>query len=475
MEVDSNKTFHGGDAFLLGYLPNLIRAHFQALEILIQARAGAEGELAARVEARLRALQERGPEIVSCVWKIESILGEQLRVRPPAPPQSEADVETLSRAVEAAFVGAPDSGNEGYRTAYALGARCGAAETAVAVAALHRVLWSAAPGDARLSEQGRAARETLTRFASSTSAVSDCPTMQGEDAAVTGALSAAVAAASLAPDDASADELAKLQAQLGGSARALESAALGTPRASVRAWSDKLLTGAELMRRLAEHQRWRVPCRIGQDGNPEPRVFAFDKRVLLIFSDSRALAERPAFLQNERPEDNLYLTLPGAALFRWLPDDNVDLLVLDPTNDPNAPHTINYPREMHGRLRQAADEVALELSACDWSRLDPMPLRAYSFWILVSGGMVSNLLAYDCYGRPLVGMFSTEAALEAHLARATPEQARDFALCQRVLAPGEALFPSMTKLNVAGFILNPSGPGRTRAFNSRTIEILASG
>src|SRR5947207_9220904 len=128
VESDPNKTFGGGDAFLLGYLQHLICTHFQTFETLTQARAGAEGELAARVEAQLRALPERGPEIVSCVLQIESILGERLRVQPPKPPQSGAEGVAFSRAVEAAFEGVPEAGAEGRRTAYASGLRCGSAE-----------------------------------------------------------------------------------------------------------------------------------------------------------------------------------------------------------------------------------------------------------------------------------------------------------------------------------------------------------
>lgn len=475
MATDSSKSFHSGDAFLLGYLPNLVRAHFQALEILIQAREGADGELSSRVEMRLRALRERGPEIVSCVWQIESILGDKLHVQPPAPPQSEEEAEALARAISAQFAGAPEASTESYRTAYAAGLHCGIAETAVTVAALHRALWAAAPTDVRLGERGHNVRAMLARLASSPGVTSNCPTIQSEDAAVTRALGAAAAAAARPPDDASAGELAQIHEQLGRCARTIESATLGTPRASVRAWHDKQLSGTELMRRLIEHYRWSVPCQVGPDGRPEPRVLEFDKRVLMVFSDSRALAERPAFLQTEKPEEQLYLTFPGTALFRWLQDANVDLLVLDPTNDPQAPHTINYPRELHGRLRQVAEEAALELAACDWSRLDPVPLCAYRFWILVGGGSVHNLMAPDGYGRPRIGLFSTEAALEAHLARATPEQARDFANWQRLLAPGEVLFPPMVRPDVAGIILNPSGPGRTRAFNSRTVQMLVSG
>jgi hypothetical protein len=209
-----------------------------------------------------------------------------------------------------------------------------------------------------------------------------------------------------------------------------------------------------------------------QDGKPLPRIDTFDKRVLTIYSDPKAMAERPAFMKKDKPEEDLCLTLPGTVMFHWLPDANSDVLVLDPTNDPNT--TIHYPREMHPHLRQVAEEISLEDIACDWSYLDPVPLRAYSFWILVDGSRVKSPLAQDWRGLPFVGLFSSESALEAHLKLATPEEARDYAGCLRYLMPGHQLFPSLAQLDVAGITLNPSGPGRTRTFNKRTLEKLAA-
>jgi hypothetical protein len=181
VESNSSKTFRSVDAFLLAYLPNLVKSHFQIVELLLQFREGAGEGLASRVETVLRVLQERGPEIVSCVWQIESILGDRLRVQPPASPQSEADVSALSHAIEDAFKGAPESNVEDYRTAYAFGMRCGAAETLVAVVALHWALWAIVPDNAKLKERGQAFREALSRLAASSGVGSDSPTMQNED------------------------------------------------------------------------------------------------------------------------------------------------------------------------------------------------------------------------------------------------------------------------------------------------------
>jgi hypothetical protein len=44
-----------------------------------------------------------------------------------------------------------------------------------------------------------------------------------------------------------------------------------------------------------------------------------------------------------------------------------------------------------------------------------------------------------------------------------------------MLLSGAAMFPSLAQLDVAGVMLNPSGPGRTRAFNKGTLMMLASG
>jgi hypothetical protein len=472
---DTGKEFRDADAFLLGYLPYRVGAHFQALETLLNARSVAAGELASRVEARLRSLPARGPEVVSCVWQVESILGERLRAQLPQPPRSIEELADFSRAVGDAFEGACRVDAGVCRTAYALGDRVGAAEHTAATAAEHWSLWAAAREDARMEERGGVIREKLTRLASAPGVKSDCPTIRDEDADITRELGAAVEVAARPPDDASAGELAKIAARLAECARALESAVSGTPRASVRAWHDKKMSGGELMRRLCEHYRWSAPCLIREGGQPEPRVFVFDRRAFLVFSDSRARDEQPAFVRTGENEDQLHLAFTGVSLFRWLPDASVDLVVIDPTDDPRAPQTINYPREMHARLREVADEVALDLSACDWSRLDLEAMRAYSFWVLMSEGKIHNLLAHDCRGRAFVGLFSSEEALDAHLARATPQEAHDYASWRKMLLSGAAMFASLARLDVAGVMLNPSGPGRTRAFNRGTLEMLASG
>src|SRR5262249_44468768 len=221
---------------------------------------------------QLRALPARGPEIVSCVWQVESILGGRLGIELPAPPSTAAEGATWSRAIaEAVSVpGAPP-------TSYDLGFRAGAAELAVDAAARLWSLFATAPHHVVLGERAAKLREVLQSTAATPAANADTPTARDEDANITRELGAALGLLAKQPTEESAAALEQIRDRLRVSARVLESAAWGTPRQSVRAWHEKTMTGGELMRRLAEHQRWIVPCRV-DDGRPAPRIFQFELR-----------------------------------------------------------------------------------------------------------------------------------------------------------------------------------------------------
>jgi hypothetical protein len=344
--------------------------------------------------------------------------------------------------------------------AYRHGANCGLAERLLGEAAQVWALWAAAPAHPQLSARGGELRRQLAAWAPLDDAD---PTLAAEEQLIARDLRHAVEVASFPPHDGGALEFAKGRARVAQSARAMEAAAAGTPRDCVRAWSEKRMDGHALLRRLAEHHRWSVPCVVGPDGKPMPKLFQFDKQVLFAFSDRTALAARPKHL-----EETQLVTLVGALLFKWLPSD-VDVLVLDATEDPAGPGVIKYPRERHGLLRQVGGEVALELAATDWSQVDPRALCEHDYWIVMTGSSVHQILAPDGRGRPTSALFSSEEALDAQLARGTAEQRA----WEKRLLSGEALFPSLAKLQM-GMVLNPGGP-RSRAFNARFVERLASG
>ncbi len=459
------------DAFVLGYGPPQLAAHFGALELLETTREGATGELATRVAGQLQHLPARGAELVSLVWEIENIFGRRHRP-PPTPPRSGGEVAAYLAAVAAA---APDDKT---RMSYEFGARCGAAEAIVGGAIRVWSLWQVAPEDPRLLARVAALRAVLHAAAGLRSVATESPTMRDDDAEIAQALAAAEVLVGKPAEAAATAKLVELLGTICSAARSLEAAALGTPRVAVRAWADKQLAGNALMQRLVEHRRWTVPVRLDAKLQPSPRVFAFaspgsadDKRVLMAFSDAQALVDRPAFLRT--PEEQHYVTIPGTTLFGWLPDEHIDVVVLDPTDDTVSPLTINYPSVMHRTLQARAAETAVDLAAADWSHVDLAAVRDAKYWILVNGSNVQYFLAYDSQKRPFVSLFTSEAALHAHLATATPEERAQNEQMQVNVVSGSALFPTILQLDVAGLMTNPNGPGRSRAFNRAMVERLA--
>jgi hypothetical protein len=456
------------DAFQIGYLPELVRAHFGALEILVPAGTQADAALAAVLAHEQTAFRERGPEVVSIVVQVEGILAERLDEPPPAPPRSPEECAAWTGAAAAAF-----EKHGGDAEAYAAGRYAGAAEAALANAVRQRKLWATSPTHAPLTKTAEAVRAAVLKAAATPAPAAACPTRRACSERIAQELAPAAGAVEKAPAEATTAELARAHAEIASAARALEAAAWGTPRGAVDDWLAGRMNGRELARRIVEHRRWTVPCEPGAAA-PTPRVFAFDKRVLMAFSDPPALAARPDFLGGIIGADDRWLTVPGWALLADLPRPGVDLVVLDPGKDPHSRKTINYPTELHRMLAEESRTAAVEAAVADWSHLDRRALRDASYWVLVAGSSLRFLGAPDRLGRARIGVFTTEAALDAHLEHATPEQRAAFAReTRRMLLPGAELFRALRAAQAA-IVFNPSGPGRTRAFNPQSVEMLAS-
>lgn len=422
--------------FLLGYLPAIVRGHLAGLDLAVLAK---EPSLAPALEPHLVRLRERGTEIVSAVWEIENILARAFAMKPPPPPVP--DNQTVwSQAVMVAAVehAKADPALASYRD---LGVWAGTIEVAVLFHARNQTL---------------PVKELAERSALAVKAVSDipvpkstCPTARAEAEAIGRAL-----------EDATKDPTPAL-ARIRRSARALESAALGTPRDSIRAWKEKRIDGTALVRRLAEHQSWLVQSRPDRD---QPMIFSFDKRVMLGWSDPELVAARPDYLK----EPTRFLSMPGSMFFAMVPNDAIDLVVLEGTTD--ASLVINYPREKHAVLKAAAEDAAFACELTNWSALDVGTLRKHRFWMLVHGGDMRNLVATDACGRRFAAIFSNEAALDAHLATTPAAAAAD---CTKVTLPGETFFKNLLSFDVAGIAIDPSGPSRSRLFNKAMLQRLA--
>lgn len=405
-----------GDAFLLGYLPQLVRASFGA-----------------------------GPEVTSYLWHVEHLVGDRLHAQPPAPP-SEADTcAAWAQAVADRFFARADGHDPARRDAFGLGARVGEAEGLVATGDEPALRQAQARAAAGLPEGSFYAGE---------------PTVAAELETLARVLRGA--------SDGEARRLVGLVA------RELEAAVRGTPRAMIAVWLKKDISNLTLKYRLAEHLRWRVPVTM-VEGRPAPRLIIFDKRVLFVFSDAKALDARPACLRDGTSQQ--VLTMPGHMLFRGLLSDDVDVLAIDANDDDESPLTIRVPKESHLTFGQLGFDVRADLAAANWSRLGPdekQTLRKHRYWVMVEGERMRHLVCPDGYGRPRAAVFTTEAALEKFFAQyVTAEQLHELAAAKRLLVFGEDLFPALLRLDVIGAIFNPSGPGRTRALPREMVQMLA--
>ncbi len=448
------------DAFQLGYLPLLIASQFDAFVLVTRAREGASPELIKRIDAMTAALPLRGPEVVSCVWQVARVLAGT-GATPPAEPTSVDEAAELIRVARAA-VTLPSP-------TFEPAVRCGAAERALDHAVRLAVLLPVAPDNATLLTALSEVRREVVRL-SIVDPATECPTTKLEAAMITVALERASRTLDGPVRPEMFVELATAKAQIATCARSLESVAWGTPREAIRAWFEKRMSGNELVRRVAEHHRWNLLVRTLPGGDAAPRTISnADSTAMFAFSDRVALDARPAYLASDREDEKQVLTVVGALLLRSIPDD-VDVLVLDAGDDPAK--TINY-RRTQTIIGQVASDVAFELAACNWSMLDLEALRVRSYWVLVEGSSLQVPLARDGYQRPMPAVYSTEEALDAHLATLTDEQRAGYANAQRLLLPGHTLFPVLAK-SANGFILNPSGALRSRAFNRKTLEQLAT-
>jgi hypothetical protein len=475
----ASDALHPAEAFLLGYLPELTREQFDALEILNLGRAGqrAGAPLLQAIDEKTRALPDRGPEVVSCVWELENLVGNKLKAQPPPPPRSGAELETwraaLAGHVERLPVAAAPArvfgGDGSLPGAAALGAALGRGE-ALLVAAIYatellghqRTHAGLAQRVADLAAARGAAVDALAALAATHAGTSACPTIRAAVDAAARALREAPLEAPLALESLGRQRAA--YAAVVAAAREAEAALRFEPRAAIAAWRAGRLDGFGIRYAMLAHRTWSVPVALDDRQQPTPRIFVFgDKKVMFAFSDADAVARAPGFL---RDKELLLLRTRGTWVFSILSDE-IDVLTLDATDDPEHPGTINYQREQWAGLLARAAEAKVDEALCDWSAVDRAVVREHPrFWMAGP-----KLLTFpDGYGRARVAAFTSEAALEAALPPASPLRDEP-----HMVIPGKAFFTGIKGVQAAGFVVNPSGPGRSRAFNLKFAELLAGG
>jgi hypothetical protein len=467
---------HPADAFLLGYLPERVGEQFDALAILSAGRDGATPPLVAKLDEKTLALPDRGPEVVSCVWELESIVGNKLRAQPPGPPRSGEELASWRAAIAAHAAALPAAadpqlvfgGDGSLPGAAAVGAALGRAE-ALLFAAVYatellgeqRTHPALAQRVADLTDARAQTLAALGKLSTTHAGTYACPTIRAAVDAATRALGDAPLDAPLALPALGRQRAA--YAAVVAAAREVEAALRFEPRAAIAAWRAGKLDGFGIRYAMLMHRTWSVPVALDENQQPTPRIFVFgDKKVMFAFSDADAVARAPAFLKGK---ELLLLRTRGTWVFSIL-NDEIDVVTLDATDDPEHPGTINYQREQWSGLRARAAEARVDEALCDWTAVDRDLVREHKpFWM--AGPKL--LTIPDGYGRPRVGVFTSEAALEAAVPAGSPVRDEP-----HMIVGGKALFAAIKGVQAAGFVVNPFGPGRSRAFNLKFAELLGT-
>lgn len=245
-------------------------------------------------------------------------------------------------------------------------------------------------------------------------------------------------------------------------------------QAAIAEWQSKQITGAELMRQLVSFDKWMVPIAepaaaeaMGAGSSPRLMYSQDAEGVsrLYLFSDGPAYDAFRRAVGDDAPQDQHFLTTPGAWIFH-LPLDQIDAVEIDPAS----PWQISYRKEQFTRLRALADAVEVEqalaaLRTGTAQRGMVATVRLYERYILAVcqiNGEYSLALAPDDHGRALAAVFTADDTFEAFLSEGEAVTPQGQLL--RLTLPGAQLFEQLAKMPVDGVVFNCSGPVRPIAF-----------
>jgi hypothetical protein len=434
------------DVFQLAYLPHVVAAHFNTLLLLDQAGRGASPRLGDAITRAMSALPKRGPEVVSCVMQVERILATHGAASPPPPKLPEEcfawadkisafvrdaldprrwDVVTRDK-IDPALVSA-DGAN---LVVYTMAQRVGDAEQTFRLAALTARLLAEEPGHPMLTAQKQRLEADLVRARERLEGtLRDASAPAARLNRLVPLVAARVVEAILAQPT-SPQALDLTVNVVGEAAAVLERAVVAQPFPEI----------------VAEARAGRLP----------------------MAALERALAEYPS-LRAARQGRTLWVATDGDSpaqdVLRFGPDD-VELLVVDAQTPDSCVH---FSGERLAELRRLVDGVAVEEAAIRWTGVSLDALVKYpAYRVLLRGDNLRNLVWTDHASRPFIAVFTTDDALEAFLAR-SPEMTEPV---ERRWMPGSALFAALAQLDLAGFVLNPAGPGPSRVFNRGTLGAL---
>lgn len=434
------------DVFQLAYLPHVIAAHFNTLLLLDQADRGASPRLSEAITRAMSSLPKRGPEVVSCVMQVERIMASN-GVTPPPPPKLPEECFSWADKVSGFVRDALDPrrwdaitrdkidpamllADTANLVVYPLAQRVGDAEQTFRLLALTARLLAEEPGHAMLTAQKQRLEADLVR------ARERLEGTQRDISSPLARFNRLVPVAVAQVIDAILAQPTSPQA-LDLTLNVVSEAAAVLERSVVARPFAEVVTEARAGRLpMTELERALVSC-------PSLRGAKQD-RTLWVATDGDVV---------------------GHQLLRFA-EGELDWVIVDAQTPDQCVH---FSADRLSRLRYLADAAAVEAAATRWSGVPFDALVKYpAYRVLLRGDNLRNLVWTDHSGRPFIAVFTTDDALDAFLAK-SPELGEPV---ERRWMQGQALFPILAKLDLAGFVLNPAGPAGSRVFNRGTLGAL---
>lgn len=237
-------------------------------------------------------------------------------------------------------------------------------------------------------------------------------------------------------------------------------------------FEQKQISSFELVDALCRHESWFLEIDKLEWGGYTPRVYEDDeeKLFLAIFSSKVHLKNFLQFHKFSFEEDSL-VKLNGYWLFQNLPN-GIEYLSIDSKEK----HSINYNKEQFELLKETAKLVELDIPILQWqlrvtSNPDPKEIKEIFLnktYFLVK---VENFfpLAPDEESRKLFPVFHTNYSAIQFVMYLNQKSPNSYEI---VKVTAEKLFDSMKEMELDGFVLNPLGPVKPRAFHKDLIQFI---
>lgn len=486
------------DLFLGGLLPHLVAYHFDSLDVVLRCKGSGPDPLARAVDVIMGELPKAGPEVVSRVMALESlVIASGHEVLPP--PKSGTELEGWAKHVRKAVLSTLDvekwkplaaTGGEvvarailaavhGHH-AYQLGQRLGELlHDLLLITRCHQLL-SVAPDHDFLKKQHEALEASR---ASCSEKLRATLTDEAFKAALGEAWISRIGATLAAADP---KIFAAREAARGGTrpwpaaraARVVGFAARSvvrllklsaTPLAGTLAALASDPTDSVALANVLAHPDWRMLAVPGPGAEPGDVLPGRGAPPLSSTTPAGVTVYFYSCLESQMVTGSPgpWVVGDGGTLIDALPPEVAAIAL-----DGGARGEIRLAGEPMARLRKAARGTAIEYELTDWATIDREVLRRHAGWVVpLRAGEVAPLVVKDELDRTFFGVFSDRAA--ASLFATTAGKLPEGAAWGEIDA--EKMLDAAERADAYGIWFNPKLGARGRRFSKGFVKLLRSG